>query len=61
MLIAGAKWIGTLAPTILFGWYGNSPLILGLGALCSVFDLTYVGLLWWARSNPRILASAAAA
>jgi hypothetical protein len=46
MLIAVAKWIGTLAPTIRFGWYENSPLILGLGILCSVFDLAYIGLLW---------------
>lgn len=46
LLIGIAKWIGTLAPTIVFGWYGNSPLILGLGALCSVFDLAYIGLLW---------------
>jgi hypothetical protein len=50
MLIAVAKWIGTLAPTIVFGWFGNSPLILGLGALCSIFDLTYIGLLWRART-----------
>ena len=51
MLIAVAKWIGTLAPTIVFGWYGNSPLILGLGVLCSIFDLAYIGLLW--RSRPQ--------
>lgn len=52
LLIAVAKWIGTLAPTVVFGWYGNSPLILGVGALCSIFDLTYIGLLWRARANP---------
>jgi hypothetical protein len=51
LLIAAAKWIGTLAPTFVFGWYGNSPLILGVGLLCSVFDLAYLGLLW--RSRPR--------
>jgi hypothetical protein len=51
LLIAVAKWIGTLAPTIVFGWFGNSPLILGVGALCSIFDLTYIGLLWRARAN----------
>ena len=49
LLIAVAKWIGTLAPTIVFGWYGNSPLILGVGVLCSIFDLAYIGLLWRAR------------
>ena len=52
LLIAVAKWIGTLAPTIAFGWYGNSPLILGVGILCSLFDLAYIGLLWRARSLP---------
>lgn len=46
LLIGLAKWIGTLAPTIVFGVYRNSPLILGIGVLCSVFDLCYVGLLW---------------
>ena len=51
LLIAVAKWIGTLAPTIVFGWYGNSPLILGVGGLCSVFDLAYIGLLWRATAT----------
>jgi hypothetical protein len=50
LLIAVAKWIGTLAPTVVYGWYGNSPLVLGVGALCSIFDLAYVGLLWRARA-----------
>ena len=50
LLIAAAKWIGTLAPTIVFGWYGNSLLILGVGALCSIFDLVYIGLLGRART-----------
>lgn len=55
MVIAVAKWIGTLAPTISFGVLGNSVFILGVGALCSVFDLTYIGLLWWAKRNPAIV------
>lgn len=55
LLIAVAKWIGTLAPTIVFGWYENSPLILGLGALCSIFDLAYVGLLLRARERHKSL------
>lgn len=50
LVIAVAKWIGTLAPTVVFGWYGNSPLILGVGALCSALDLAYIGLLWRARA-----------
>jgi hypothetical protein len=49
LLISVAKWIGTLAPTIVFGWYGNSPLILGVGILCSIFDLVYIWLLWRSR------------
>jgi hypothetical protein len=46
MLIAVAKWIGTLAPTIVFGAYEHSPFILGIGILCSLFDLVYIGLLY---------------
>ena len=53
LLIAVAKWIGTLAPTIVFGWYYGSPLILGVGLLCSVFDLVYIGLLWRSRRRPQ--------
>jgi hypothetical protein len=49
IVIAVAKWIGTLAPTILFGALAGSAFILGLGLLCSVFDLAYIGLLLWAR------------
>jgi hypothetical protein len=52
LVIAGAKWLGTLAPTILFGVYANAPFILGLGLLCSIFDLAYIGLLIWARRQP---------
>ena len=51
IVIAVAKWIGTLAPTIVFGALAGSALILGLGILCSVFDLAYLGLLLWARQN----------
>ncbi|CAN7555654.1 hypothetical protein LJR078_004122 [Arthrobacter sp. LjRoot78] len=51
LLIAVAKWIGTLAPTIVFGWYTYSPLILGVGALCSVFDLVYIGLMLRTRTG----------
>jgi hypothetical protein len=49
IVIAVAKWIGTLAPTIAFGALRGSAFILGLGVLCSVFDLAYIGLLLWAR------------
>lgn len=49
--IAVSKWLGTLAPTILFGILGEggfprgSFLILVLGIFCSVFDLIYIWLL----------------
>jgi hypothetical protein len=49
IVIAVAKWIGTLAPTILFGGLAGSAFILGIGILCSVFDLAYIGLLLLAR------------
>jgi len=51
IVIAVAKWIGTLAPTIAFGALAGSMFILGLGILCSVFDLAYLGLLIWARQS----------
>jgi len=51
LTIAVGKWLGTLAPTILFGFIGDggfpngSFLIVVAGILCSVFDLIYIGLL----------------
>ncbi|MET9464383.1 hypothetical protein ABZY44_06070 [Streptomyces sp. NPDC006544] len=45
LVIAVAKWLGTLAPTFLFGILEDAPLVLGLGLLCAVFDLAYVALL----------------
>jgi len=54
-LIAINKWLGTLAPTILFGvigsggFHGPSFLVLVLGLLCSLFDLIYIYLLGRAR------------
>lgn len=59
LVIAAAKWIGTLAPTIAFGVIATfNPLILGLGLICSVLDLIYIGLLLWVRRNPQALADA---
>ena len=52
LLIAVAKWIGTLAPTILLGFIPGSLLIIGIGLLCSVFDLAYIALLIWAKRDP---------
>jgi hypothetical protein len=52
LTIAVAKWLGTLAPTILFGVLDRSAFILGIGILCSVFDLVYLGLVWRAKNHP---------
>jgi len=51
LTIAVSKWLGTLAPTIVYGVLGASGfprgsfLILMLGILCSVFDLIYIRML----------------
>lgn len=45
LTIAINKWLGTLAPTLLFGYLQQRPFILVIGACCSVFDLIYIGLL----------------
>lgn len=58
LLIAVAKWIGTLAPTLLFGIYEQSLFITVVGAFCSVFDLLYIGLLLWNRNHPNALIDA---
>jgi hypothetical protein len=52
LLIAFAKWIGTLAPTVLLGFIPGSLFIIGIGLLCSVFDLAYIALLIWAKRGP---------
>jgi hypothetical protein len=52
LTIAVAKWLGTLAPTILIGVIRGSRFILGLGILCSVFDLVYIGLVVWFQKHP---------
>jgi hypothetical protein len=46
LTVAMAKWIGTLAPTILFGIMLENNLVLILGIFCCVFDLIYIWLLW---------------
>ncbi|MEI6757868.1 MAG: hypothetical protein WCK85_08440 [Chlorobium sp.] len=51
LTIAVSKWLGTLAPTILFGllgahgFNGPSSLILVTGLFCSLFDLIYIAML----------------
>ena len=42
LTIAINKWIGTLAPTILFGIINGHKLVLALGIFCSIFDLLYI-------------------
>ncbi|WP_330331914.1 hypothetical protein OHS33_20810 [Streptomyces sp. NBC_00536] len=51
LVIAVAKWLGTLAPTLLFGVMEDAPFILGLGLLCGVFDLAYIALLVHGRAR----------
>jgi hypothetical protein len=58
LTIAIAKWLGTLAPTILLGVLESSPFILGIGIMCSVFDLGYIGLVVWAKTHPDSLDAA---
>ena len=55
LTIAVAKWLGTLAPTILFGVLAHRSFALGIGLMCSVLDLIYIGLCVWARRNPAAL------
>ena len=59
LTIAIAKWIGTLAATAIYGVIEASPFILGIGLLCCVFDLGYIGLVVWARRRSNDLAAAA--
>ena len=42
LTIAINKWIGTLAPTILFGVIQGNKLVLVLGIFCSIFDILYI-------------------
>lgn len=60
LTIAIAKWVGTLAPTILYGVIEASPFILGLGILCCVLDVVYIGLVSWAKARPDALTAAKA-
>lgn len=53
LVIAVAKWLGTLAPTLLFGVLRHLVFALGIGLLCSVVDLAYVGLLLWTGPGDR--------
>jgi hypothetical protein len=50
LTIAVNKWLGTLAAVILFGYLQQRTFVTLVGALCSVFDLVYIGLLVKAAS-----------
>ncbi len=58
LTIAVSKWIGTLAAAILYGVIEFSPFIIGLGIMCSVLDLVYIGLVVWAKRRPDAFAAA---
>lgn len=45
LLLAGAKWIGTLAPTILMGVITFNPVVIVCGIFCTIFDVIYILLL----------------
>ena len=46
MVVAVFKWLGTMAPTILFYRVMGSDLVLVLGCVIFVFDVIYIGLLY---------------
>jgi hypothetical protein len=51
LVIAVGKWIGTLAPTVLFGVIHYNFLILILGGFCTVFDIAYILLLMLGKTR----------
>ena len=52
------RWPPQAQILILIGVLGNLPFIIGIGLLCSVFDLIYIGMLWSAKKNPAAFAAA---
>lgn len=60
MVIAIAKWVGTLAPTIQHGLlYGVNEYVLLMGALCFVWDALYIVLLARGKRSRALLGAAA--
>ncbi|MDD3184189.1 MAG: hypothetical protein PHT76_02655 [Anaerostipes sp.] len=51
LLLAVAKWIGTLAPTILMGIIQFNIVVLVTGLFCSLFDILYIILLMKERKK----------
>lgn len=54
MLLAIAKWIGTLAPTITMGIMSTNYVVLVCGLLCTVYDLIYIVLLYRTKKSERL-------
>lgn len=46
ILLAVAKWIGTLAPTITMGIMTTNYVVLACGLLCTVYDVIYIVMLY---------------
>lgn len=59
ILLAVAKWIGTLAPTILMGVITYNAVVLVCGIFCTIFDLIYISLLIGCRQKRKAEESAA--
>lgn len=53
LLLAVAKWIGTLAPTILMGIMATNYVVLACGLLCSVYDVIYIVMLYRQIQNEK--------
>lgn len=51
ILLAVSKWIGTLAPTILFGVLSQNYIVLICGIFCTIFDVMYIVLLALMKKN----------
>lgn len=51
LTVAVSKCIGTVAPTILFGFIYSKSLVLVLGMICFVLDIFYIGLVACAQNG----------
>jgi hypothetical protein len=49
MSVAVAKWLGTFAQTIVFGY--DNQFIFVIGLLCGIIDLCYIGLLRFLKAK----------
>lgn len=58
LTIAIGKWIGTAAATIVYGVVQPSRFIFGMGVVCFVLDVIYIGLIISAKRRPASVGSA---